>query len=337
MHKTVAVTGGGGYIAGFIIDEFLNNDYHVRVSLRDLAKLKALKEQLKNFISPDKLEYLSAFKADLTTKDGWTEGFTGTDGVIHVASPLGSGKESAAQLRAVAEGGTLNILQNAVTAGVKRVVMTSSLAACTPKTNVGKVILDESFWSDENNPQLDPYRLSKLAAERAAWKFSKENNLPLTTILPGAVFGPIMSAGNTSSVALLLRLINGNLPKAINIPLEVSDVRDLAVLHRLALESEAAINQRFLAASQTITMPQVAQLYRTHYPHCKAPAKVFSNFTVRFLANFVPALRALTPMLNRSYTHSCQKAEELLKWRQHTPQQTMLAAAASFEQLGLIK
>ena len=337
MSKTLAVTGGTGYIAGFVIAEFLNHGYTVRASLRSLSKFEALIKDLDVFVNEEALSRLSAFKADLTSSEGWADGFSGADGVIHVASPLGHGTESAEELRRVAEGGTLNVLQGALDAGVKRIVMTSSQAASTPKISVGRVVLDETFWSDENNPELDPYRLSKIYAEKAAWSFSAEHGLDLTTVLPGAVFGQVMSARNISSNDILLRLLNGGMPRALNIPLEVSNVWDLAALHRLAFENGNAIGERFLAASQTIRMPEVARIYREKYPHSKTPAKVFPNGMVRLLSVFVPSLRSMVPMLGREYSHTTEKAERLLGWIQHTPRETVLDAAASLEQLGMIK
>lgn len=337
MSKTVAVTGGTGYIAGFVIAEFLNLGYRVRASVRSLAKTADLKKALSGFVSEEALAHLSFFEADLTSAKGWAEGFSGADGVIHVASPLGHGTESAEELRRVAEGGTLNVLQGALDGGVQRVVMTSSLAASTPKISVGRVVLDETFWSDEDNPELDPYRLSKIAAEKAAWAFSAKHGLKLTTVLPGAVFGQVMSAQNISSNEILLRLINGGMPRALNIPLEVSDVRDLAALHRLAFENDKAIGERFHAASRTIRMPEVARIYREQYPDSKTPAKVFPNGMVRLLAKLIPSLRSMVPMLGRQYSHTTEKAERLLGWIQHTPRETVLDAAASFGQLGMIK
>jgi nucleoside-diphosphate-sugar epimerase len=337
MSKTIAVTGGTGYIAGFVIAEFLNHGYMVRTSVRSSSKMEALKKELSAFVKEEAMSRLSAFEADLTSSEGWADGFSGADGIIHVASPLGHGTESAEELRCVAEGGTLNVLQGALDAGVKRVVMTSSQAASTPRISVGKVVLDESFWSDDENPELDSYRLSKIASEKAAWAFSKKHGLDLTAILPGAVFGQVMSARNISSNNILLRLINGAMPCALNIPLEVSNVRDLAELHRLAFENDNAIGERFLAASQTIRMPEVARIYREQYPDSKTPLNTFPNWMVRFLAIFIPDLRSMVPMLGREYSHTTEKAEGLLGWIQHTPRETVLDAAASFKQLGMIK
>ena len=337
MSKTIVVTGGTGYIAGFVIADFLNHGYTVRASVRSQSKIDTLKKDLSAFVNGESLSNLAAFEADLTSQENWADGFSGADGIIHVASPLGHGTESAAELRRIAEGGTLNVLQGALKAGVKRIVMTSSQAASTPKASVGKVVLDEAFWSDPDNPELDPYRLSKIAAEKAAWAFSEQHGLDLTTILPGAVFGKIMSTTNISSNGILLRLMNGGMPRALNIPLEVSNVEDLAALHRLAFENINAVGARFLAASQTIRMPEVARVYRAHYPDSKTPTKVFPDWAVRLLSKFAPSLRSMVPMLGREYSHTTQKAERLLGWTQHTPSETVLDAAACFDRFGMLK
>jgi hypothetical protein len=45
----------------------------------------------------------------------------------------------------------------------------------------------------------------------------------LTTILPGAVFGPILTAANLGSVRIIARMLSGSLPGAPRIGLEVVD------------------------------------------------------------------------------------------------------------------
>ena len=114
-------------------------------------------------------------------------------------------------------------------------------------------------------------------------------------------------------------------------------MRDLAVFHRLAFENDDAVGERFLAASQTIHMPEVARIFREQYPDSMAPSKVLPNWMVLFLAIFIPGLRSMVPMLGREYSHTTEKAERLLGWTQHTPRETVLDAAACFDKLGMIK
>jgi len=70
-------------------------------------------------------------------------------------------------------------------------------------------VTDETLWTDPNDPTLIPYRRSKTLAEKAAWEFMKtvEGDTTLTTILPGAVFGPILSRDNLNSVQVIGKLL----------------------------------------------------------------------------------------------------------------------------------
>jgi len=332
---TVAITGGTGYVAGFVVAEFLSHGYAVRASVRNLGKLEALTEGLHGWVDDEALSRLTGFEADLTAADGWTQGFSGADGVIHVASPVGNGSESVEALTRVAKGGTLNVLRAAHDAGVERVVMTSSAGTCIPKVSVGAVVLDETFWSDPDNDELNPYRKSKVAAERAAWDFAHDDDMELTTILPGTIFGPVMRKDVISSNELLLRLLNGTVPAIADTPLDITDVRDLAVLHRLAFENDVAIGERFLAAGSTLTLSEVAKLFRENFTDSKIPTKTFPAWMIDVLS-IVPPFRQLPPMVRRKYSHTTKKAESLLGWTHRAPQETVLDAARSLAGHGLV-
>ena len=334
MEKVV-VTGGSGFVAGWVIKELLDHGYAVAASVRSLGKGKRVRDELAAVIEAKNLANLSFFEADLTSSQGWEETMRGVDGVFHVASPLGNGTETTEQMVAVAKNGALNVLSAAVAAGVKRVIMTSSQAASTPAADyIG--VLDESFWSDESNPELDPYRISKIEAERAAWDFAKAHDLEFSTILPGAIFGPALSAKSLSSNAILLSILKGQ-PMIPQVPMEVSDVRDLAMLHRLAFENSAAVGHRYLAASQRFTMPQIAQAYRKEFPQLHVTVRMMPKWLTRLAAVFVPSLRSLVPMLNREYSHTTAAAENDLGWTQRAPERTVIDAASKLIELGLIK
>jgi nucleoside-diphosphate-sugar epimerase len=334
--KKIIITGGTGFVAGFVIAEFLNNGYMVHASVRDINKLSKIRVKLANYVSSEKLKNLSVFAADLTRSDDWVDGIRGADGIIHVASPMPNGTETVDELCNAAVNGTINILTAALAANITRVVMTSSQAASTGMRGEFGVLNDD-FWTDEKNPDLDPYRISKLRAERAAWNFANKNNIRLTTIMAGAIFGPAMSVDGLSSNSVLLNLLNGNPKRIINIPLEVVDVRDLAALHRLAFENDNAIGQRFLSSEPILKMTEIAEIYRKQFPKSKTAHKIYPDFMVRILAKFRPELRTLVPMLGRRYTHTNERAKTMLNWTMRDPKLTVIDAARSFEKLGLIK
>ena len=316
MEK-ILVTGGTGYLAQWIIQVLLQNGYFVRTTIRNLKKSDELTALLGN--SP----HLEFVRADLTEKDCWQNAVSGIDKVIHVASPLGGDNPNDSAIIDVAVQGTTHVLEAAIKEGVSHVVMTSSLAASTPMKSEQRQDLDESLWSSKDNPDLNAYRLSKLFAEEAAWKLIEGTATELTTILPGAIFGPSLSGAPQSSTALIQQIIGGS--PAPKILLEVSDVRDLAQLHLLALQ-EKAKGQRYVAVNGAMTFLEAAKVLKDGLGAKGQKIKTFEipNFVLKPIAQIVPPLRSLIPMIGRTYLHTSKKAVTELNWQPRPPQETIL-------------
>lgn len=49
-----------------------------------------------------------------------------------------------------------------------------------------------------------------MLAEKAAWKFAKENGLDIVVVNPGMVVGPILPPALNASVQLILNVLQGN-------------------------------------------------------------------------------------------------------------------------------
>ncbi|REE83914.1 nucleoside-diphosphate-sugar epimerase [Paenibacillus taihuensis] len=289
-HKVVLVTGGTGYVGGWCIALLLKQGYTVRTTVRGLEKEQTVRASIAAEVDPG--DRLSFYAADLTSDNGWDEAVAGCDYVLHVASPLGH--ENARDLDSLvgpARDGALRVLRASVKASVQRVVMTSSLAACTQVSYSEEAIIDESLWSDPKDNKLDAYRKSKVLSEMAAWQFMEEHGgrTSLTTILPGAIFGPILSQANQSGSARVIeRIVKGRMPGTPRIGFEIVDVRDLAELHILAMTSEAAAGQRFIAVGGFMRMHEIAQELRAKLggKASKAPTRMIPDFVLRVLAIF---------------------------------------------------
>ena len=207
MAEAVLVTGGNGYVAGWCIVELLKRGYIARTTIRNLSKEPAVRNSIAAAADTRNLTF---FAADLTRDDGWEAALNGCDYVLHIASPLGiNNSRDPNDLIIPARDGTLRVLRAAVAAGVKRVVMTSAANAASPSSYAEDSVTDETLWTDPNDPTLILYRRSKTLAEKAAWEFIKtvEGDTTLTTILPGAVFGPILSRDNLNSVQVIGKLL----------------------------------------------------------------------------------------------------------------------------------
>src|SRR5204863_3121665 len=92
-------------------------------------------------------ERLTVLAADLTTEEGWPEAVAGCDYVLHVASPFPSKQpKDPDELIVPAREGTLRVLRESLEAGVKRVVVTSSVAAIRLSEGAEARPLNEDDW-----------------------------------------------------------------------------------------------------------------------------------------------------------------------------------------------
>lgn len=307
MAGTVLVTGGTGYVAGWCVARLLDDGYDVRTTVRDASRGERVRRALGS--RAGNLEFAVA---DLTSDDGWKEAADGCASVLHVASPL-----AGADLLGPARDGTLRVLRAAAAAGVRRVVMTSAANAASPSSYASEGVTDETLWTDLDAPGLPAYRRSKTAAERAAWEFvASEPSMTLATVLPGAVFGPILSADTLGSTQIIARLLAGAVPGTPRIGLEVVDVRDLADVHVRAMTAPEAAGQRFLATGEFLWMRDIALALREGLGEQarKVPTRQLPDIAVRAAALFDRSLREIMPGLGRRNRHSIEKARSVLGW-----------------------
>jgi len=331
MVETVLVTGGSGFVAGWCIVELLRRGYAVRTTQRSLSKEPAVRAAVAS--AAGSTDFLTFFAADLTADEGWDAAMAGCDYVLHVASPLGRDPSLDPNALIVpARDGTLRVLRAATKAGVKRVVMTSAAAAARPPHGSDRTS-DETVWADPADRQFDAYRRSKILAERAAWDFMIGNPTPttLTTILPGAVFGPVLTRENLGSVQIIHGLLQGRPAGIPRLGFWVVDVRDLADLHIRAMIAPEAAAQRFIAAGDFMWMEDIATTLRSKLgaQASKVPTRRLPNVVVRFLSLFMPVLRTLTPSLGHKNSLTSAKARHVLGFSPRPSATTIIDCAES--------
>ncbi|NIF46261.1 NAD-dependent epimerase/dehydratase family protein [Enterobacter sp. Ap-1006] len=327
MADTVLVTGGSGFIARWIIIRLLQSGFRVRATLRKIEDAAEIKASLAPIIRD--LTDLSFVVAELTRDEGWDEVMQGCRYVQHVASPLRiDGKSTHHEMLQAAQEGTLRILDAAIKAGVERVVFTSAAATATPPMeSAASSLSDESVWFDPGERQVDIYRLSKRRAERSAWDYLAQEGKTslLTTILPGAVFGPVLTRKNLGSVQVIDRLLNGKMPATPRLGFEIVDVRDLARLHVEAMTHDAAAGERFLAVGEFKWLHDIALLLRT-LPGVKPEKislRVMPDTIYRLLSLFQPTLKAMRTRLGKKHLHTSRKANMLFGWEPRSTRETL--------------
>ncbi len=331
-QETVLVTGGSGYIAGWIIVQLLEQGYRVRTTVRSRSREAAVRNAVATQIDPE--DRLSFFAANLLEDHGWSDAVSGCNYVIHVASPMGQG-EPKADLLGPAREGTIRVLKAAREAGVPRVVLTSSTVAAKGSLKHGEaasVATNESTWTDLEEKGVSEYARSKTLAERAAWEFAEQTSgiMELTTVLPGMVLGPVMTDTISGSVELISRMLTGKVPALPRIGFSLVDVRDLAALHIRAMRAPEAAGQRFLGVGEFLWMEDMAKLLRDHFGEqaSKVPTRRLPDFVLRFAALFQYEARFMAPMLGQRTRFDVSKAASLLDWRPRPAPEVVLACAS---------
>jgi nucleoside-diphosphate-sugar epimerase len=337
MTDTVLVTGASGFIAGHCIEELLRHGYAVRGTVRDvtrtgkLAHLTALADELGG-----RLDFVAA---RLDSDEGWAEAVAGCTYVMHVASPNPPAipRDENEVIRPAVEG-TLRVLRAAAASGtVRRVVLTSSSSAIAggrPEPKSGWHT--EQDWSRVEG--LSPYEKSKTLAERAAWDFLKDSPLDLVAVNPGLVLGPLQRPEVTTSLEAVQKLLDRSMPAVPRISWSVVDVRDVAVAHRLALESPKAAGNRYIVAGPDVWMQDMARTLATEFgPRgFRVPTRRLPRWAMAIAARFDPSLRLALGFVGRPERLSSQKAMDELGGTRRPTAETVRDTGQSLIDHGLV-
>ena len=335
MEK-VLVTGATGFIGLHCIDQLLNQGYAVNGSLRSPERKNEIFNALKNKNTPT--ENLNLFIFNLTEDDGWDEGMQGCDYLLHVASPLSIQKHDDDFFIKPAVAGVKRAFKFAKKHNIKKVVLTSSVAAIL-ETDEDKEYFDETDWSDVESRQIGSYAKSKTLAEKAAWQFLKENGNPfeLAVINPALVTGPTLTRDLGESNKAIEMVVTGKMPVAIPMQFGYVDVRDVATAHILAMKNPSSSGERFALSEKDLSYKKIAKLLKDN-GFKKAPSIVVPVWLAKFLANFNKELKVAVPFMGkvRSVSKST-KAKDVLGWNPRPAEESILDVANQIKEMGLIK
>ncbi|MFF0920646.1 NAD-dependent epimerase/dehydratase family protein [Rhizobium leguminosarum] len=320
---TVLVTGIGGFLAGHIALQLLKQGYRVRGSLRSIGTSAAIVGQL-GAHTDGQLENLSLVQADLDSVGGWAAAVEGCDYVIHTASPFPPGySENENALIQTARDGALRVLREAHRARVKRVVLTSSIAATNHGD--GRAPFTEENWTDPESPRATPYYKSK--------------TLDLAVINPSVILGPLLGPNFGTSVGLIHHLMTGRFNGIPRFGFSVVDVRDTADAHIRAMTDPAAGGQRFIIGGRFFWLKDLVAILAHSFPDhaSRLPSGEVSDEIVRVMAQSDPDARTIVHELNRDLSVSAAKAHRVLGWRSRPEEQCIRASAQSLIDLGLVQ
>jgi len=208
---------------------------------------------------------------DVTDRRAVRRAVAGVDRVFNCAGMTSMQPESAGKLFRVNVDGTRMLCEEALDAGVQRLVHTSAAAALGPAAPGGRADETQRFSAAARGI---PYARSKHEAEAAALEIAA-HGLDVVIVNPTYAIGPEDPAGN--SMVILRRFLEGNIPAYVNGGINICDVRDVAD-GMLRADAAGGAGERYILGGRNFTLQRLfADLARVSglpAPALKLPAPV---------------------------------------------------------------
>lgn len=307
--ERVLVTGGNGHIGNTLAKALCERGYDVRVTVRQPEEARSMRI----FEGFD----VELRRADIRDEEAIGRALEGVTGVFQVAAEYNyDERRSNGGIAANNVQGSQTVLRAARSRAVRRVVLTSSIAA-VGFGGTREQPLSEESWSDP----VDPYCRSKLESEKSAWKYAREQGLDLIALCPSVVLGPNFYK-HTPSTMNVSAFINNQVPFRFSLQLSIVDVRDVALAHILAYESKNA-HGRYLVPGTNI--PDLVSALHELEPDMVMPERMLTLEEAKLFAE-----KSATPveLVGQSYWYSDRKIRSDLGWQSRPSTQTLLDTIA---------
>ncbi|HKZ90403.1 MAG TPA: NAD-dependent epimerase/dehydratase family protein [Thermoplasmata archaeon] len=209
------VTGGTGLVGSHLVEGLIAHGWQVAVLTRSAERARALFD-----------DRAWVVEGDLTRPNFHAE-LARTDVVFHAAGWIELGVRDGRRMLDVNVTGTANLLSIARKEGVPRIVYTDTAGVFAPAP-VDRPATEESRAA----PVIDdPYVVTKVQAHSLV-AGEMRAGLPVTAILPGAVYGPRDTNDLGRTLARLVRGRLGTLPKGfgVNTWTHAADVAEAEIL-----------------------------------------------------------------------------------------------------------
>jgi dihydroflavonol-4-reductase len=264
------ITGSTGLLGSNLVQLLVAQGHSVKALVRSREKAERL-------IGWPNVQLVTG---DMESVEGFARELAGCDVLFHTAAYFreyfGPG-DHWATLEKINVQGTIQLLEAAEKAGIRKVIYTSSSGVIGARRD-GKPG-DEATPPDRSVEQ-NLYFRSKLVAERAIAAWLKTHNLPVVLILPTAIFGP-QDAAPTAAGQIILDYLHGQLPAIPPGGFSLVDARDVAQAMLNAVERGQSgeryiINNRYYSVADIMRI--LEQVSGVPAPKLRLPPAVALTF-----------------------------------------------------------
>jgi dihydroflavonol-4-reductase len=327
----VFVTGASGFVGSAVVRALFAAGYRVRALVRPSSPRTNLD-----------LQGLQIVEGDMRDERAVAQAVAQARYVFHVAADYRLWAPDPGEIVRNNVEGTRIVLQAARSAGVERIVYTSSVA--TLRLNPDGTPADESVMLAQDSA-IGAYKRSKVAAESLALQMAADDSLPLVIVNPSTPIGP-RDVRPTPTGRIIVEAASGRMPAFVDTGLNLVHVDDVAAGHLLAL-ARGRIGQRYILGGENVTLARmlemIAALVGRAAPRVRLPRRAIYPiaFASELLARFTgrepfATLDGLRMAKYRMYFTSAKSHSEL-GYTARPVIEALKDAVAWFRQAGMIR
>jgi dihydroflavonol-4-reductase len=327
----ILVTGASGFVGSAVVRHLLQAGRQVRVLVRPTSARI-------NFAGLP----VEAVEGDLRDPGALARAVAGVQFVFHVAADYRLWARNPQDIVRTNVEGTRNVMNAALTAGVERIVYTSSVA--TLKSRLDGKASDETLRLDPESA-VGAYKYSKVVAERMVDAMVAEHNLPAVIVNPSTPIGP-RDVRPTPTGRIIVEATAGRMPAYVDTGLNLVHVDDVAAGHLAALE-KGRRGERYILGGHDVLLGdmlrEIARQVGRAPPRLRLPRRLI--FPIAYAAEAIAFFSGREPFVTTTGLRLAKdhmfftsaKAERELGYRARPYSEAIAEAIAWFRQHNYLK
>jgi nucleoside-diphosphate-sugar epimerase len=316
------VTGGTGFIGGWLIRELLAREYSVAALVRTFERAHQLPPGVR------------AIPGDVTKPESFISALRHSDVVFHLAgvTQIGLKPRDYPRVQRINVTGARNVLEAAAEAGVPKIVYVSSI---TVYGDTRGQVVDDGYRAAGATFETHAQRTQHTAHFEIALPM-QQRGVPLTIAVPGTVYGP-------GELAPMFRLLRRHARGRLPILLGPDNARAWTYVEDVAAGLRLLAEQGRAGESYTLAGP--GHTYRDFFAECARASGVaapllwlpsaLARLGARVFERPLPALAERLRVLSGvTYLARSEKAARELNWQSRSLADGLRATFAWLREMG---
>jgi dihydroflavonol-4-reductase len=279
--STILVTGASGFLGSAIAAVLRIHGHDIRVLARPSSP--------RTNLNPADI----LCEGDLRDRASLAAALKGARYLFHAAADYRLWARDPEEIHRNNLEGTRLIMEEALRAGVERIVYTSSVATLKPIEG-GSATEDRPLAEGEG---IGAYKRSKVAAERLVEAMIRRDGLPAVIVNPSTPIGP-RDVRPTPTGRIIVEAASGRMPAFVETGLNLAHVDDVAAGHLAALD-RGRIGERYILGGDNVfladMLADIARLVGRQPPTVKLPRTML--YPIAYGAEVLARLRGVEPFI----------------------------------------